>query len=243
MNDVVATRTSVLLSQGRISAEGIPHLRNPNIVSNSGMRVLEFRIWRPNSGINLGRLSLQRKTLHPQIHTSRFNPEVGLSNSHCTSAGPLRWSLVRDASWSLEKGMLFTCFKTQAGWLVQAEGPPSALLSRLKKAIVAGSAKDEDSRVKGQETETESLSALTPRLDFHFLAFLACSRSLLFCAFCFPGILGVRQKEKSLLFSGVPGFLYQKKRGKDGQSDIPKCGRSKRFRSQKDVKERKRAQT
>ena len=40
-----------LFYQGQVSAEGILHLANPNLGSNSGMRILESRILGPNSGV------------------------------------------------------------------------------------------------------------------------------------------------------------------------------------------------
>ena len=50
---------------------------------------------------------------------------------------------------------------------------------------------------------------------FDFLAFFVFRFPLLFCAFCLPSprILGVPQREKPLLFSGLPCFFSKKSKG------------------------------
>ena len=83
--------------QGQVSAQGILHLVNPNLGSNSGIRILS-----PEFGVEfLGRIfwsyvsnkkgplknSPPRNSL-PKIHIKKFTPESGLKNSHCTSARP-----------------------------------------------------------------------------------------------------------------------------------------------------------
>ena len=87
-----------LFSQGQVSAEGILHLVNPNSGSNSGMRIFEPRISGPNSGVEFfGPMFSNKKrppknspsrNSPPKIHIKKFTPELGLKNSHCTSAGP-----------------------------------------------------------------------------------------------------------------------------------------------------------
>ena len=87
-----------LKPQGQVSAEGILHLVNPNLGSNSGMRIFEPRILGPNSGVEfLGPMFSNKKSplknsssrnSPPKIHIEKFTPEFGLKNSHCTSAGP-----------------------------------------------------------------------------------------------------------------------------------------------------------
>ena len=63
--------------QGQISAQGILHLRNPNLGSNSGKRILGARILDPNSWVEFLSLSFPAKEaprkIHPQeIHLSKF---------------------------------------------------------------------------------------------------------------------------------------------------------------------------
>ena len=41
------------ITQGQVSAEGILHLANPNLGSNSGMRIFESRILGPNAGVRI----------------------------------------------------------------------------------------------------------------------------------------------------------------------------------------------
>ena len=84
--------------QGQVSAEGILHLVNPNLGSNSGMRIFEPRILGSNSGVEFfGPMFSNKKSplknspprnSPPKIHIKKFTPESGLKNSHCTSAGP-----------------------------------------------------------------------------------------------------------------------------------------------------------
>ena len=45
------SREKTTHTQGQVSAEGILHLVNPNLGSNSGMRIFETRILEPNSGV------------------------------------------------------------------------------------------------------------------------------------------------------------------------------------------------
>ena len=68
---------------------------NPNLGSNSGMRIFEPRILGPNSGVEFfgSIFSNKKSTLGnspsrnspPKIHIKKFTPEFGLKNSHCTS--------------------------------------------------------------------------------------------------------------------------------------------------------------
>ena len=86
------------LIQGHKSAQGILHLRNPNLGPNSGKQILDTRILDPNSWVKLfdSVFSSKRGPLknspvrnsRPKIHLLKFNPEIGPKNSHCTSAGP-----------------------------------------------------------------------------------------------------------------------------------------------------------
>ena len=84
--------------EGQISAQGILHLRNPNLDPNSGKRILGARILDPNSWVEFFESVFSSKR-GPQknspsrnsplkIHLPKFNPEIGPKNSHCTSAGP-----------------------------------------------------------------------------------------------------------------------------------------------------------
>ena len=85
--------------QGQISAQGILHLRNPNLGPNSAKRILDARISDPNSWVEFFGPIFSRKrgplknspsrNAPPKIHLPKFNPETGPKNSHCTSAGPL----------------------------------------------------------------------------------------------------------------------------------------------------------
>ena len=77
--------------QGQVSAEGILHLVNPNLGSNSGMRIFEPRILGPNSGVEffgpMFPIKRAPSKIHPQeIHRpnshQKFAPEFGLKNSH-----------------------------------------------------------------------------------------------------------------------------------------------------------------
>ena len=89
----------VLIIQGQIYAQGILHLRNPNLGPNSAKRILDARISDPNSWIEFFGPFFSRKrgplknspsrNSPPKIHLPKFNPEIGPKNSHCTSAGPL----------------------------------------------------------------------------------------------------------------------------------------------------------
>ena len=84
--------------QGQVSAEGILHLVNPNLGSNSGMQIFQPRILGPNSGVDFfwSYVSNKKSPLKnspsrnspPRIHIKKFTPEFGRKNSHCISAGP-----------------------------------------------------------------------------------------------------------------------------------------------------------
>ena len=84
--------------QGQVSAQGILHLVNPNLGSNSGMRIFEPRLLGSNSGVEFfGPMFSNKKSplknspprnSPPKIHIEKFTPESGLKNSHCTSVGP-----------------------------------------------------------------------------------------------------------------------------------------------------------
>ena len=87
-----------IFHQGHVSAEGILHLVNPNLGSNTGTRIFEPRILGSNSGVEFfGPVVSNKKSplknspprnSPPIIHIKKFTPEFGLKNSHCTSAGP-----------------------------------------------------------------------------------------------------------------------------------------------------------
>ena len=89
---------NIRMYQGQISAQGILHLRNPNLGLNSGKRILGARILDPNSRVEFFEPVFSSKR-GPQknspssnspfkIHLPKFNPEIGPKTSHCTSAGP-----------------------------------------------------------------------------------------------------------------------------------------------------------
>ena len=73
--------------QGQVSAEGILHLVNPNLGSNSGMRIFEPRILGPNSGVEFfGPVFSNKKSplknspsrnSPPKIHIKKFTQNSG----------------------------------------------------------------------------------------------------------------------------------------------------------------------
>ena len=73
--------------QGQKSAQGILHLRNPNLGPNSAKRILDARILDPSSWVEFldSVFSSKRGPLKnspsrnspPKIHPSKFNPEIG----------------------------------------------------------------------------------------------------------------------------------------------------------------------
>ena len=87
------------MSQGQISAQGILHLRNPNLGPNSAKRILDARISDPNSWVEFfGPIFFQEKRppekftvekFTSQNSPSKIQPRNRAKNSHCTSAGPL----------------------------------------------------------------------------------------------------------------------------------------------------------
>ena len=93
----ISAPTNPGIYQGQVSTEGILHLVNPNLGSNSGMRIFEPRILGSNSGVEFfGPMFSNKKSplknspprnSPPKIHIKKF----GLKNSHCTSAGPFCW--------------------------------------------------------------------------------------------------------------------------------------------------------
>ena len=78
------------LFQGQISAQGILHLRNPNLGPNSGKRILDARILDPNSWVEFldSVFSSKRGPLKnspsrnspPKIHVSKFSEKAHINN-------------------------------------------------------------------------------------------------------------------------------------------------------------------
>ena len=70
----IIVRYPIIIStkdQGQVSAEGILHLVNPNLGSNSGIRIFEPRILGPNSGVEFFGPMFSNKAAqnsHPKIH-------------------------------------------------------------------------------------------------------------------------------------------------------------------------------